>query len=131
MKTSRSAADGVPKPQMSSAEIKNLADELIQEKGSKIPARTRAYLKNPDIYSALRVLVDSKIGLKDIQRGFVDKLDWKVPPPILRAFMKEEFGYPPEPAKKVGGGAKKSAGKTKAPPAKPAPKAKPRAGSRR
>ena len=120
MKTAHSAADGVPKPQMTSLEIEKLAKELIQEKGSKIPARTRAYLKNPDIYNALSTLVSSKIGLKDIQRGFVDKLDWKVPPPILRAFMKEEFNYPPEPAKKVGAA---KAGKDK--PAKPAKATRP------
>lgn len=93
--------------QLTKAQLDQLADELITEKGSKVPGRIRAYLTNPDVRSALDKLVKAKIPLRDIQRGFVDKLGWKISPTVLRAFMKEEFGYPEPTATRVG--AKKAA----------------------
>lgn len=99
-------------PLMTKVEMDKLAEDLIAEKGSKVPSRIRSYLSHPDVKSALDKLVKAKIPLKDIQRGFVDKLGWKVSPTVLRAFMKEEFGYPESTTKRVG--AKKAASKQQA-----------------
>lgn len=96
---------------MSKIELDRLADDLISEKSSKVPRRTRTYLNHPDIRGNLEKLVKVKIPLKDIQRGFVDKLDWKVSPAVFRTFMKEEFNYPEPTNKRVG--VKKNAAKAR------------------
>lgn len=109
---------GDSRPMLTSAELNKLAEDLINEKGSKIPARTRSYLSNPDVLAGLKKLVAAKIPLRHIQRGYVDKLGWKVSPSVLRAFMKETFNYPADLAKNAGA-VKKAAKKVVA---KPKPK---------